>query len=129
MNSFTTIFFALLSLFALVGALPVNLVRDVYVPPITYPTAGVVWVPGQSYNVTWNTTDAPSQITNPNGTVVLAKNYYEDYQHPLAGNFSILDGYVTVVCPNVTAGDDYQIVLFGDSGNYSPNFTISATAA
>ncbi|KAI0926917.1 hypothetical protein AcV5_007589 [Taiwanofungus camphoratus] len=122
MNKFTNVFFFLLSFFALVSAYPV--IRDVFVPPVTSPNRGTVWVVGQKYNVTWDTSHAPVNITNKIGKVVLAKNGSQDYEHPLAGNFSILLGSIEVTCPNVTTGTDYAIVLFGDSGNYSPDFTI-----
>ncbi|CCM01907.1 uncharacterized protein FIBRA_03978 [Fibroporia radiculosa] len=125
-NKFTsTILFVLFSLVAFVSALPVHIARDVWDPPIISPNATTVWIVGQKYNVTWNTTNPPSQITNTVGRVVLAANGLEDYENPLAANFSILLGSIEVTCPNVTAGNDYAIVLFGDSGNFSPNFTIT----
>jgi len=35
-------------------ALPVHLgVRDVFVPPILYPTAGTIWRVGEEHQVTW----------------------------------------------------------------------------
>lgn len=40
------------SLFVLGTALPLFL-RDVFVPPITYPHEGTVWASGQRHNVTW----------------------------------------------------------------------------
>ncbi|EMD40018.1 hypothetical protein CERSUDRAFT_81326 [Gelatoporia subvermispora B] len=125
MNSFTkTLFCFLLSLFALAAAAPV--IRDVFVPPVTYPHQGTVWYVGQYHNVTWETAGAPVNITNKIGRVVLAKGGIEDINNPLATNFSILDGRVVVKVPDVEPGNDYAIVLFGDSGNFSPNFTIKA---
>ncbi|TEB30565.1 hypothetical protein FA13DRAFT_1792164 [Coprinellus micaceus] len=48
-----------------------------------------------------------------------------DYEHPLASGFSLADGEVEVEIPaDVESGENYFIVLFGDSGNVSPNFTI-----
>lgn len=102
-------------------------VQDVYVPQVTYPTEGVQWVIGDYYNVTWDTSNPPAQITNSQGLIVLAKNYtLTGLSAPLAAGFSILDGTVQVQVPNVTPGDDYQVVVFGDSGNYSPTFSIVA---
>lgn len=66
-----------ISLATLNSAFPVG-TRDVYAPPITYPHQGTVWYTGQFHNVTWNTSDPPSQITNPYGRIVLAKNGIED---------------------------------------------------
>ncbi|KZT73859.1 hypothetical protein DAEQUDRAFT_721322 [Daedalea quercina L-15889] len=126
MNKLTTvILFSLLSLFALVSAFPVR--RDVWDPQILSPNASTVWVVGQTYNVTWNTTDAPAHITNSIGTVVLATNGTEDYENPLAANFSILLGSISITVPDVEPGSDYAIVLFGDSGNFSPDFTIASS--
>lgn len=64
--------------------------------------------------------------------------------HPLASNFSILDGWYEITVPSVPAGTDYTIVceypactsvarrrsscaiaVFGDSGNDSGEFTIA----
>jgi len=124
MNKLTSVFlFSLLSLFALVGAFPVR--RDVWDPQILSPNSSTVWVVGQTYNVTWNTTDAPEHITNSIGRVVLATNGSEDYENPLAANFSILLGSIPITVPNIEPGSDYAIVLFGDSGNFSPTFNVT----
>ncbi|RPD62497.1 hypothetical protein L226DRAFT_544218 [Lentinus tigrinus ALCF2SS1-7] len=119
-----SVFTLALSLLAVVSALPLA-VRDVFVPPVTSPKTGDIWAVGSKQNVTWDISDAPAQITNPNGTIVLAKGGRLDLKHPLASNFSILDGWHEVTVPSVPAGDDYTIVLFGDSGNDSENFTIA----
>ncbi|KAF7795318.1 hypothetical protein EIP86_006474 [Pleurotus ostreatoroseus] len=120
-NTFVLFFLAIA---AVVSALPVA-VRDVYAPPITYPHAGTVWTVGQRHNVTWDTTNPPKQITNSIGQIILAKNGIEDWSAPLAANFSILLGRIEVTVPDVESGTDYSLVLFGDSGNYSPEFTIT----
>ncbi|KAF9528963.1 hypothetical protein CPB83DRAFT_853512 [Crepidotus variabilis] len=100
--------------------------QDVYVPHITYPTANVVWTSGQTQTITWDTADAPTHITNPIGRILLRKG---DRTTPLilAGSFNILDGKAQVTVPNVIEGDDYEVVLFGDSGNWSPAFTITGS--
>ncbi|KAK7016151.1 hypothetical protein R3P38DRAFT_3276413 [Favolaschia claudopus] len=66
----------------------------------------------------------PKQVTNKIGRIMLHKG---DLTTPviLADNFSILLGHIEVTVPWVEDGSDYQIVLFGDSGNFSPLFTIS----
>ena len=46
------VFSFLLSFLAVVSALPLA-VRDVFVPPVTYPHTGTVWKVGQHHNVTW----------------------------------------------------------------------------
>jgi hypothetical protein len=42
-------------------------------------------------------------------------NSRDNPDHPLAANFSILDGRHVIKVPKVTPGNDYAIVLFGDS--------------
>ncbi|KAH9924669.1 uncharacterized protein BXZ73DRAFT_91242 [Epithele typhae] len=122
-----SLFTFMLSLFAIVSAFPL-VVRDVFVPPVTSPTSGDVWIVGTQQTVTWDISNAPQQITNPKGEVVLAKGGLLDIDHPLASGFDILDGSVNVTVPEVDAGTDYTIVLFGDSGNDSANFTIISAA-
>ncbi|KAF9532543.1 hypothetical protein CPB83DRAFT_626976 [Crepidotus variabilis] len=100
--------------------------QDVYSPHITSPTAGVVWTSGQTQTVTWDTSDAPAHITNRIGRIVLRKGATTT-PLVLADNFDILDGKAQVTVPNVVAGSDYEVVLFGDSGNISPEFTITGS--
>ncbi|KAI0356410.1 hypothetical protein OH77DRAFT_1400550 [Trametes cingulata] len=119
-----SVFSFLVALFAVASALPLVL-RDVFVPPVTYPHAGTVWKVGQHHNVTWDTSNAPVNITNKLGRVVLAKGGVLDYEHPLAKDFDILLGRIEVKVPDVKPGHDYTIVLFGDSGNDSHEFTIT----
>ncbi|KAF8961499.1 hypothetical protein BDZ97DRAFT_1905501 [Flammula alnicola] len=116
----------LVSALSSVGASPITTLesRDVFVPPVTYPHAGTVWTVGQHHNVTWDTSGAPVNITNKIGQIMLRKG---DLTTPLilAANFDILLGRTTVTVPWVLDGNDYQVVLFGDSGNFSPEFTIT----
>ncbi|KAI0351551.1 hypothetical protein OH77DRAFT_1439225 [Trametes cingulata] len=118
--------FALLALFApLAAAVPVTELekRDVYVPPVLYPHSGTVWYKGQRHNVTWDVSDPPVNITNKVGMILLRKG---DITTPLilAQGFDILAGRTEVTVPWVLEGDDYSVVLFGDSGNFSEEFTI-----
>ncbi|KAN0118572.1 hypothetical protein V8E52_004995 [Russula decolorans] len=132
MFPFTAILFYAIAL-QLVHALPV-MKRDVIDPPITSPTAETVWIPGSIQLVTWDTSLVPSNGTFP-GMLVLGNQTITpdsenlDFYHPLATNFSLLDGSVNVTCPNVSPGNNYIVVLFGDSGNASPLFTISNSSA
>ncbi|RDX49817.1 hypothetical protein OH76DRAFT_1403414 [Lentinus brumalis] len=98
--------------------------RDVYVPRVTYPCEGEVWHPGQTYNVTWDASSPPRQITNPTGKIYLRKGEHTT-DVILAQNFSITAGQVSFTLPKVDKGCDYKVVLFGDSGNFSDEFTIS----
>ncbi|MGW1409769.1 hypothetical protein [Streptomyces sp. NPDC002403] len=96
---------------------------DVFVPPVTSPTAESVWMVGQAVEVTWDTADPPQHITNPKGAIYLRKG---DRTGPMLDEgFSILKGRQEVVVPDVPPGNDYRIVLFGDSGNFSAPFTIT----
>ncbi|KAI5119392.1 hypothetical protein M0805_005935 [Coniferiporia weirii] len=103
--------------------------RDVWTPAITSPVEGDIWMAGDTVQVTWSIENPPAQVTNPNGMVVLrtTNGFVQGpggLAEPLAGNFSLYDGSVNVQVPDVPSRDDYQVVLFGDSGNESPFFTI-----
>ncbi|EKM50800.1 uncharacterized protein PHACADRAFT_104481 [Phanerochaete carnosa HHB-10118-sp] len=120
MFSKTTLFAALLATAVSVVARP----QDVWDPTITSPTAGVRWLPGDTHNITWDTSNAPADISE-GSQVVLAKGGVLDSANPLAQGFDLRAGFVPVTIPvDTIAGDDYAIVLFGDSGNLSPTFTI-----
>jgi len=121
----TTFFFTLfLAMTSVVNALPTALgKRDVYVPPVLYPTADTVWKVGVKHSVSWDNSNPPQNITNPTGKIQLRKG---DRTLPqvLASGFPIVSGKTQITVPNVEPGDDYRIVLFGDSGNFSPEFKI-----
>ncbi|ESK95823.1 hypothetical protein Moror_12435 [Moniliophthora roreri MCA 2997] len=117
--------FLLAVVFVLVTSAPLAK-RDVFVPPVLYPHAETVWRVGDLHNVTWDTSNPPAQITNQNGSIVLAKNGRLLLNNPgyLAKGFPILNGRQEIQVPNVEPGDDYTIVVFGDSGNHGERFTI-----
>ncbi|KIN99604.1 hypothetical protein M404DRAFT_154737 [Pisolithus tinctorius Marx 270] len=117
-------FFALMSLLALAMSVPLQK-RDVFVPPVLDPHQETVWYVGQQAEVVWDTSNAPAQITNSEGQIYLVVNNLIDFDYLLANDFNILDGSVMVTVPDVPTGI-YAIVLFGDSGNFSQNFTIIA---
>jgi len=120
----TTFFFALFSTMSLVNALPVQLTtRDVYAPPVLYPNASTIWTVGSKYNVTWDNSNPPKQITNPVGRIQLRKGN-TTLPQVLASGFNITSGRQEIQVPNVQPGSDYCIVLMGDSGNFSPLFKI-----
>ncbi|KAF8591332.1 hypothetical protein K439DRAFT_1627051, partial [Ramaria rubella] len=122
-------FFALAFALAGVRAAPTLDARkalDVFDPPILYPNAATVWFAGQSHNVTWDTSGLPSTL--PNGSMIqlrIARSSTIFVPVTLASNFSLVDGREPITLPeNLMPRDDYEIVLFGDSGNVSPAFTI-----
>ncbi|KAG9227753.1 hypothetical protein CCMSSC00406_0000601 [Pleurotus cornucopiae] len=83
---------------------------------------------------TRDTTDIPpdSQITNPIGRVVLGFETSESLNlmidSPLAQGFLLKDGQVSITVPNVPPRNNYIVVVFGDSGNTSPQFRITGGA-
>ncbi|EKM51856.1 uncharacterized protein PHACADRAFT_262238 [Phanerochaete carnosa HHB-10118-sp] len=120
MFSKTTLFATFLATVASVAAHPL----DVWDPKIITPNSYTVWAPGGTYNVTWDTSDAPASISE-GSEVVLAKSGVLDSANPLAQGFDLRAGWVPVTIPASTIpGSDYSIVLFGDSGNASPEFAI-----
>ncbi|KIK97072.1 hypothetical protein PAXRUDRAFT_825315 [Paxillus rubicundulus Ve08.2h10] len=129
---FMQVILFLTSLVTFVYAVPLTL-RDVVNPPITSPTATTVWHVGDTQIVTWNTVGLPSNPTNPNGMLVLGYMFNNSenlmLDSPLATNLSYATGQAEITVPNVPTGSNYIVVLFGDSGNASPEFTITNDAS
>jgi hypothetical protein len=123
-TTITTLAYSLLTFLSLAVFAAPLVPRDVFVPNITSPKAGDVWIVDKRYNVTWDTSNAPKQITNDKGAIYLRRNGYTFLNSPLAKGFEILLGSFEIIVPSFPDGDDYQIVLFGDSGNFSPNISI-----
>ncbi|KAI0720579.1 hypothetical protein C8T65DRAFT_567529 [Cerioporus squamosus] len=104
---------------------------DVFSPAITAPHAGDKWTVDSIQTVTWDNASIPPANQNQSGLILLGYvqdgqlDEHLDIEHPLASNFPLTAGAVNVTVPNVQARDDYVVVLFGDSGNASPKFTIS----
>jgi len=100
---------------------------------ITSPSATTIWHTGQKgVNVTWEVTP---DATGYNGNLLLGwlfANYTEDpNEHlsatPLATGFPLSAGSVSFDIPcsaDIPSRDSYIVVLMGDSGNASPQFTI-----
>ncbi|KAJ3849702.1 hypothetical protein EV368DRAFT_46805 [Lentinula lateritia] len=113
-----------------VSASPVSngarMILDVWSPTIISPNASTVWTEGQQYNVTWDTSNAPVNISN--GASVRLGQDGVLTNTTLASDFDLRQGWVSVTCPSdVAPGDDYSVILFGDSGNQSPQFTIQSS--
>nr|GAT44410.1 predicted protein [Mycena chlorophos] len=127
---FLTALFAAASLFVAARATPAPLSSsgvhqlDVWSPNITFPTEGSVLAAKSMVNVTWETNNAPPVISN--GAMLLLGKGNEDYPFILAKGFDLRSGYVEVEVPYVISGDSYNFVVFGDSGNASPSFTITS---
>ncbi|KAJ3980532.1 hypothetical protein F5890DRAFT_1540960 [Lentinula detonsa] len=106
--------------------------RDVWSPNITSPNSNTVWNVNDHADITWDTSGAPAQITNPNGTIFLGHfdstgsgSENLDLEHPLASYVNLTLGKATIQVPDVPTGR-YIIVLMGDSGNHSPEFMIQS---
>ncbi|KII88214.1 hypothetical protein PLICRDRAFT_111363 [Plicaturopsis crispa FD-325 SS-3] len=123
----TAPFASLVLAVASVAALPaIRSALDVFVPPITYPHAGTQWYRGQTHNVTWDTSNAPVNITNRYGRINLVRAGNVTDPIELAQGFDILLGRIEVQVPDyIQPRNDYELVLFGDSGNFSPEFSIN----
>jgi len=128
---FASLFISIAGMLGVSSAVPLD-TRDVFVRPILYPHAGTVWTVGHYRNVTWSLADELKNITNSERRLLLAKNGLAfvngtgGYMDPLASNFSIRAGHVEIKVPDVVTGHNYQLVLFGDTGNFSQNLTIKA---
>ncbi|KAF8968967.1 hypothetical protein BDZ97DRAFT_1797242 [Flammula alnicola] len=121
-----TLVFAVLAFVSLVSSAPVQLsARDVFVPPVLTPNVHSVWKVGSTQTVTWDLTDAPTQITNSKAKVILVTDGLLDLDNPLADGVDVRAGQCQVTVPNVAPGDNYQILVFGDSGNRGQFFTIT----
>ncbi|KAI0055746.1 hypothetical protein BV25DRAFT_1724835 [Artomyces pyxidatus] len=125
-QSFTSLSTLAAQLVSIAAAAPLDLEkRDVYTPPVLYPHSGTVWKVGARHNVTWDISDPPVNITNKVGQIWLRKGEIEWIQNgTLASNFSILAGRVEVTVPDTEPANDYSVVLYGDSTNWSQMFTI-----
>ncbi|KAK0201857.1 hypothetical protein DFS33DRAFT_1245337, partial [Desarmillaria ectypa] len=104
--------------------------RDVYSPKITNPTACTTWFNGSRVTVTWDTSNPPQNLTNKEGKIVLGfmdgqdDDEHLNMLHPLAEGFDIMAGTISFLVPDVTPRHGYIVVLLGDSGDHSPEFTI-----
>jgi len=100
----------------------------VFSPTVLTPKEGTSWQVGTKLLVTWDST-IPQGGEKNTGTIVLgfdngtgSENL--DYEHPLASGFLLSSGSQNVTVPDVPLRSTYYVVLFGDSTNKSPNFTI-----
>ncbi|KAF8171985.1 hypothetical protein K438DRAFT_1612383 [Mycena galopus ATCC 62051] len=124
-SALTLFFIAFFAIFVASVPLATPLPRDVYSPPVLSPGKGTVWKIGQRYNVTWSMANAPQSITNHIGMIVLVQDHVMvDLDTPLAQGFDIRNAtHREITVPKVKPGK-YQVLLFGDSGNVGPEFTI-----
>ncbi|KAJ7134795.1 hypothetical protein C8R44DRAFT_697636 [Mycena epipterygia] len=114
-------------LFSFIHAAPLD-PRTVFAPPILSPTAKSVWTVGAVETVTWNASGIPAGVT---GMIKLGflTSESENLSVTLASGFNLTDEKVNITVPAVVTRTNYIIVLFGDSGNASPEFTIQGLSA
>ncbi|KAK0529010.1 hypothetical protein OC834_003837 [Tilletia horrida] len=108
--------------------------RIVYSPAITYPRRETVWRAGDKVHVDWRTADIPNAYKSHKGSIMLGYRPANgegglNLHRTLASRFPIMAGHVSFHLPaNLPTRHDYIVVLFGDSGNASPLFTIRGRA-
>ncbi|KAG1748752.1 hypothetical protein EDB19DRAFT_1630045 [Suillus lakei] len=123
-----SIFSAFLLAFATAAPVhPVELLA--WSPTILCPTQFTIWPRGSTQTVTWATNNIPEEKLNSTGLLLMGymENDSEnlDIKNPLAVNFPIISGQVSITVPeNATVRGNAIVVLFGDSGNASPEFAI-----
>ncbi|KAF7430493.1 hypothetical protein PC9H_006201 [Pleurotus ostreatus] len=105
--------------------------RIVWNPEITQPNRRTLWNRNTTATISWNASAIPKGAYEQKGKVVLGwlnpnlgGGEHLNIEHPLAHGFNLRDGRVQITVPQVAPRDDYIVVLFGDSGNASPNFSI-----
>ena len=103
--------------------------RTVYAPKITYPTNKTQWTAGHKVHVAWETEHLPAEAKKTKSFIKLGhvdgNSLNEHLNQTLAKNFKLGAGNVSFTLPkDLEAREDYVVVLFGDSGNASPKFTI-----
>ncbi|KAI0269937.1 hypothetical protein BC834DRAFT_841658 [Gloeopeniophorella convolvens] len=131
MQFFATLLSAL-ALAASASATPIAARNELIVvsPQVTSPTTGTIWTTGSSQTVTWDTSKIPPSGSNNTGLILLgyddgSSSENLDINNPLASGFPITAGSQNITVPNVDTKTTYFVVLFGDSGNKSPEFTIT----
>ncbi|EJD40996.1 hypothetical protein AURDEDRAFT_69324 [Auricularia subglabra TFB-10046 SS5] len=102
-------------------------ILEIWNPHILNPSAGVVWARGSTQNVTWDTSDAPELISEI--SAIRLRKGGSTQPEDLAFDFDLRSGSQVITVPglptDIPTGDDYRLVLFGDSGNWSDEFTIN----
>lgn len=104
--------------------------RIVYNPTITAPTSGQSFPAGSKTTVTWSVDGLPDSLKDSKVEIRLGyapskddPGYHEKWE---LGHFPIQDAKAEVTLPSdLEPRSDYLFVVLGDSGNFSPHFTVT----
>ncbi|KAI9361327.1 hypothetical protein BD770DRAFT_383198 [Pilaira anomala] len=124
------VFFFFAFIASLANAIVIN-------PKINVPNSGTKWRAGQTVTIQWDTNffDGESNVPIPEYATGMIKlgyfengdKYNEHLYWDLASGFSLASGAQSVTLPTtLDTKTTYIIVLMGNSGNASPEFTIRA---
>lgn len=125
MHSTIAIFFASVASFLnAASAVPVMIPRLESLT-ITFPTAGEGFGGGATTHVGWETTPAIIDSSAMGMITLSASGFGADDQTTelaiLAQNFSLADGFVSVIIPSdLSRRDDYFVTLIDMTGNFAP---------
>ncbi|SAM02294.1 hypothetical protein [Absidia glauca] len=125
--NFKSILFALTTLVTLSLAIVLN-------PQITSPSADTKWRAGDTRTVTWDTENVTGGPIPEGMKGTIKLGYLDPKDGPnehlnwdLGSGFDLNKGSFVVTLPSeLETKRTYIIVLMGDSGNASPQFTITA---
>ncbi|KAI0313935.1 hypothetical protein OF83DRAFT_1175205 [Amylostereum chailletii] len=114
------------------GGAPASPVSDVVVTPmVTQPAGNETYTVASVQTAKWDTSQLNEDSKEYTGSLLLgysesgSSSEHLDISHPLASGFKLKDGQVNYTIPEVQDRNTYFVVLMGDSGNKSPEFSIT----
>ncbi|KAF8425738.1 hypothetical protein L210DRAFT_3566660 [Boletus edulis BED1] len=117
-----------IGLLALAASLPLSEREEntAWAPTINYPNKWTVWCVGASHHVYWDTSNIPANFNHAIFNLTLVANdTLFDPNHPLAKNFPLDVGAVTITVPSVPAGKYGVDLSSWDAGEgWSQSFEI-----
>lgn len=97
-------------------------------PRIIIPTNETIWYAGCDADIAWDTLQIVPNVTETHGPIMLGfivpLSINEHLFFTLVPDTDLTTGSAHITVPNVPTRNDYIVVVFGDSGNASPLFTI-----
>ncbi|KAF8440457.1 hypothetical protein L210DRAFT_3539715 [Boletus edulis BED1] len=115
-----------IGLLALAASLPLSERNELdnWYPYFTYPTAGSDVCVGGIIDVQWDTSNPPYPIDNPYSTLYLCTYGNVILNDPVAKEFPLQAGHVSVRISTETSLGPYQFALVGNYEHLSPTFNI-----